>query len=186
MSYQKPGIMKYSKKDRGRSAFIVQLWWIIQSTLFSLSPQFAYNWRNFLLKIFGAKIGKNVLIRPTVRITYPWKLTIGDNSMIGDFVELYNLAEITIENDVVISQKSYICTGSHDLNKITFDLKVKPIYIKEQAWIAADVFIAQGVTIGRGTVIGIRSTVFKDMPDSMICYGNPAIAVRQRPIKKEI
>lgn len=186
MDYQKLGNVKYSKKERGRSAFIVQLWWIIQSTFFSLSPQFAYRWRVFLLRLFGATIGNNVLIRPTARITYPWKLSIGDNSMIGDFVELYNLAPISIMDDVVISQKSYLCTGSHDLNDINFELVVDPIVIQEQAWVAADVFIAPGVTIGRGSVIGIRSTVYHDIPEGMICYGNPARVIRKRQTNQEI
>ena len=87
---------------RGRSALVVQLWWLVQSFLFSPSPQIFYKWRNFLLRCFGAKIGNNVIIRPTVRITYPWRLSIGDNSWIGDNVELYTLGEISIGKNTLL------------------------------------------------------------------------------------
>lgn len=145
-----------------------------------MSPQFMYGWRRVLLRLFGAKIGKHVLIRPSVRTTYPWKVTIGDYVWIGDHVELYSLGEITIGAHAVVSQRSYLCTGAHDYTKLTFDIYAQPIEIGEQAWLATDVFIAPGVKIGKGTVIGIRSTVLKDMPDGMVCYGSPARPVKPR------
>ena len=101
---------KLPKNFRGRNAFIVQLWWLVQSILFRTSPQFLYGWRNFLLRLFGAKIGKKVIIRPSVKITYPWKLTIGDYSWIGDDVNLYTLGEIDIGNNVVIKM-AYVPIG---------------------------------------------------------------------------
>ncbi|MDD3149107.1 MAG: colanic acid biosynthesis acetyltransferase WcaF, partial [Candidatus Riflebacteria bacterium] len=91
---------------RGRSSLIVQLWWLIQATLFRWSPQVCYRWRVFLLRLFGARIGKNVLVRPSATITYPWKLVIGDYSWIGDEVTLYTLGELEIGAHSVISQKS--------------------------------------------------------------------------------
>lgn len=102
------------KGFRGGNAIKVQLWWAVQATIFAWSPQVLYRWRAFLLRLFGAKIGKNVVIRPSVKITYPWKLTLGDYAWVGDEVNLYTLGEITIGAHSVISQKSYLCTGSHD------------------------------------------------------------------------
>lgn len=168
------------KDFRAKNVFVVQLWWIVQSTLFSCSPQFLYGWRRFLLRLFGAKIGKNVIIRPTARITYPWKLTIGDFSWIGDHVELYTLGEIKIGKHAVVSQKSYLCTGSHDYKKTTFDILAKKIVIEDEVWISTDVFIALGVTIGKGAVIGARSTVLSDMPEGMVCVGYPAKPIKPR------
>lgn len=165
---------------RGRSAITVQLWWIVQSTLFACSPQFAYKWRNALLRLFGANIGKNVIIRSSVRTTYPWKLSIGDNAWVGDHVDLYTLGEITIGKNAVVSQRSYLCTGSHDHKAEAFDIYAKPIVIEDQAWVATDVFIAPGVTIGKGAVIGSRSSVYKNMPEGMICIGSPAKPVKAR------
>jgi len=167
---------------RGRSLLIVQLWWLVQATLFAGSPQFLYGWRRFLLRLFGARIGKKVLIRPTVRITYPWKVSIGDFSWIGDDVVLYSLGPIYIGSNTVISQKSYLCTGSHDLTRSTFNIYNKPVEIGNQVWIAADVFVAPGVKIGDGSVIGARSTVLQNIPAAKICYGNPARPVKDRPV----
>jgi putative colanic acid biosynthesis acetyltransferase WcaF len=165
---------------RGRSALVVQLWWFFQSTFFSISPQFMYGWRRFLLRSFGAKIGRGVIIRPSVRITYPWKLSIGDYAWIGDNVELYTLGEIKIGANAVVSQRSYICTGSHDYTKPTFDIYALKTVIEDEAWVATDVYVAPGVTIGKGAVIGARSSVFSDMPTGMICVGTPAKPIKPR------
>ncbi|KHD08202.1 acyl transferase [Candidatus Thiomargarita nelsonii] len=171
---------KLPKDFRGRPAWIVQLWWLTQSTLFGLSPQFMYRWRRWLLRLFGAKIGKSVLIRPTARITYPWKVSIGDWSWIGDNVELYSLGEIEIGANTVISQKSYICTGGHDFRLPSFDIYAKKIQIGSEVWIATDVFVAPGVVIGNGAVVGARSTVLHNLPAKMISFGNPAKPTRSR------
>jgi putative colanic acid biosynthesis acetyltransferase WcaF len=180
MSYQKLNKFVLPVGFRGKGAITVQLWWIIQSTIFACSPQFTYKWRNFLLRQFGANIGKNVIIRPSVKITYPWKLTIGDNAWVGDNVDLYTLGEISIGKNVVVSQRAYLCTGSHKHTAEAFDIYAKPIIIEDEAWVATDVFIAPGITIGKGAVIGARSSVFKDMPAGMICIGNPAKPVKKR------
>jgi putative colanic acid biosynthesis acetyltransferase WcaF len=130
--------------------------------------------------LFGANIGNSVIIRPSARVTYPWKLTIGDYAWIGDNVELYTLGEIVIGNNAVVSQRSYICTGSHDYTKSTFDIYALKTVIEDEAWIATDVYVAPGVTIGRGSVIGARSSVFSDMPAGMICVGTPAKPIKPR------
>ena len=96
MQIQNLNKFQLPKNFRGKNAFVVQLWWIVQGTLFRMSPQFLYGFRRFLLRLFGAKIGKNVIIRSTVRTTYPWKVSIGDYSWIGDDVVLYSLGEIEI------------------------------------------------------------------------------------------
>ena len=165
---------------RGRSAVIVQLWWIVQASLFRLSPQVLYGWRRFLLRLFGAEIGRKVQLRPTVRITYPWKVAIGDHSWIGDEVVLYSLGNIHIGANSVVSQKSYICTGSHNPNSISFDIFALPVWIGDECWIASDVFVAPGVSIANGAVVGARSTVLTDLPAAMVCFGNPAAPVRPR------
>ncbi|TAH25355.1 MAG: colanic acid biosynthesis acetyltransferase WcaF [Cytophagales bacterium] len=165
---------------RGKNPLIVQLWWIVDAVLFQPSPQVFYGWRRFLLRCFGAKIGKSVIIRPSVRITYPWKVSIGDYSWIGDNAELYSLGEITIGNHVVISQKSYLCTGSHNYETASFDIFAKPILIQDQAWLATDVFVAPGVSIGAGAVIGARSTVLKDVKGGFVYAGNPLVQIKQR------
>lgn len=165
---------------RGRPGWYVQLWWLVQSLLMHTSPQFMYGWRRFLLRAFGANIGTNVIIRPSVTITYPWKVSIGDDSWIGDHVELYSLGEITIGRNVVISQKSYLCAASHDYDKPDFPIWARAVTVKDGCWLATDVYVAPGVSIGQGTVVGARSSVFKDLPAGKICMGSPAKVIKER------
>jgi putative colanic acid biosynthesis acetyltransferase WcaF len=165
---------------RGRSAIIVQLWWLVQSTLFACSPQFMFGWRRWLLKLFGAKVGKGVLLRPSVKVTYPWKVTIGDFAWLGDDVVLYSLGEIEIGANAVVSQRSYLCAASHDYTQPDFPIYAKKVCIGAQAWLATDVFIAPGVTVGEGAVVGARSSVFHDLPPMMVCVGCPAKPIKPR------
>lgn len=180
MQYQNLEKFTMPANFRGRNGIVVQLWWVIDAILFRTSPQVLYGWRRFLLRLFGAKIGKKVIIRPTVRVTFPWKVSIGDYAWIGDHAELYSLGEIVIGNNVVISQKSYICTGTHDYRSEAFDIYAKPINIKDKAWIATDVFIGPGVTIGEGAVVGARSTVLRDIEGGWIYAGYPLLKLKKR------
>ncbi|HYW21106.1 MAG TPA: hormogonium polysaccharide biosynthesis acetyltransferase HpsU [Nodularia sp. (in: cyanobacteria)] len=168
-------LRKYDQSwfDRGRPGWYILLWWFVQAIAFPLTPHSFSSWRCSILRIFGAKIGKNVLIRPTARFTYPWKVTIGDYSWIGDDVVLYSLDEIFIGEHCVISQKSYLCTGSHDLQDPAFGLKTASITIGNGVWVAADCFVGTGVEIGSNAVIGARSSVFTDIPPGQVCWGSP-------------
>lgn len=172
-----------SNYDRGRPGWYILLWWLIQAIAFPLTPHNFHSLRISLLRLFGAKIGKGVMIRPTSRFTYPWKITIGDYSWIGDDVVLYSLDEIRIGNHCVISQESYLCTGSHNIKDRAFSLLTNPIAIGNGVWIATDCFIAPGVQIGANTVIGARSTVFNSMPAEYICWGTPCRPHRRREME---
>lgn len=165
---------------RGRSALQVQLWWLVQATLFRGSPQFAYGFRAWLLRLFGARVGVKTVIRPSVRVTYPWKLTIGDYAWVGDQAELYSLGEIEIGAHAVVSQRSYLCAADHDHRQADFPIRARAVRIGAQAWLATDVFVGPGVSIGEGAVIGARSSVFKDMPAGMVCMGSPCRPVKPR------
>lgn len=156
------------------------MWWLAQTVFFRTSPQFAYGFRRWLLRCFGAQVGRHVVIRPSVTVTYPWKVKIGDYAWIGDDVVLYSLGEIYIGPHAVVSQSSYLCAGDHDYAQPDFPIRARKITIGEQAWVAAGVFIAPGVTIGKGAVIGARSSVFGDMPAGKVCFGSPAKPIKQR------
>ena len=166
---------------RGRPSWYVLLWMLVMATVFRWSPHPAYAWRALLLRAFGASIGTNVKIRSSARVFYPWRLSIGDNSWIGDFADLYSHAQITIGRDSVVSQYSYICTAGHDYTRSDFPLVAEPVTIGNEAWIAADVYVAPGVRIGSGSVIGARSTVLSDIPENVVAYGHPAKVARARP-----
>lgn len=171
------------QQDRGRSKAIVLLWWLVQAILFPLS---LHNWNTFrawLLRLFGAKVGKEVIIRPTARFTYPWKIAISDYSWIGDDVVLYSINSITIGSHCVVSQKSYLCTGSHDPRDPTFSLITAPIKIGNGVWIASDCFVAAGVSIGANSVIGARSSVFRNIPAGQVAWGSPCKSRYLRKMK---
>lgn len=165
---------------RGRSLVQVQIWWFVQATFFRHSPQFAYGFRRGLLRMFGARVGHDVLVRPTVTITYPWKVSLGDRSWIGDDVVLYSLGQIHVGDDSVVSQKSYLCAGDHDYTIPDFPIRERAIKIGDGVWIAADVFLAPGTQVGDNTVVGARSSVFRDLPSNMVCFGSPCKPIHQR------
>ncbi|MBU2949618.1 putative colanic acid biosynthesis acetyltransferase [Tamlana agarivorans] len=174
----------HNPKDfRGKSKLIVQLWWICYALFFKTSPQVLYGWRRFLLRAFGAEIGKNVIVRPSAEITYPWKVKIGDNSWIGDQVVLYSLGEIIIGSNTVISQRSYICTGTHNYKKMEFPILAKKIIIEDECWLATDVFVAPGTKINKGVVVGARSSVFKDLEPYSVFAGSPVKLIKKREIE---
>lgn len=183
LKYQDLSQFKMPSNFRKASAVKVQLWWLVQATLFKWSPQVLYKFRSFLLRLFGAKVGKSVVIRPTVTVTYPWNVSIGDYAWIGDDVVLYSLGEIHIGDHAVVSQRSYLCTGDHDHTQIDFPIRGHKIIVENEAWVATDVYIAPNVTIGRGAVIGARSSVFKNMPEGYMCLGSPCKPIKPREMK---
>jgi len=156
------------------------VWQLVQNTFFRWSPRPLHLLRALLLKCFGADIPepRKVVIFPSAKITYPWLLRLEPRSMIGPRVTLYNLGKITLCYGANLSQGSHLCTGSHDFNHWSMPLVTKPIVIGTNAWLAAEVFVGPGVTIGELCVVGARSVVVRDLPASSICVGHPC-----RPIK---
>jgi putative colanic acid biosynthesis acetyltransferase WcaF len=156
---------------------------LVQAIAFPLTLHAHHAPRRTLLRWFGARIGKGVVIRPSARFHYPWKVEIGDYSWIGSGVEFYSLDWIRVGNHCVISQNSYLCTGSHDLSDPAFGLQTAPITVENGAWVATDCFVGPGITIGANAVIGARSTVLADMPPQMICWGSPCRPYKPRSVR---
>jgi putative colanic acid biosynthesis acetyltransferase WcaF len=169
---------------RGRNAFVVQLWWIVNALLFATSPQFMYEWRVFLLKLFGARIGRGVKIRPGVKVTYPWNLTMGDHCWVGDGSKIYNLAKIQFGDNVALADDVHLISGSHEFLSTAFEIYAKPISIESQSWLCASAFVHQGVTIGEGSVIGAGAIVTHDTEPFSINVGAPARAVGDRRLRR--
>lgn len=178
--YQDLSLFSVAKEFRGRGKLVTLTWQLVQGSLFRFSPQPFYGWRRFLLSLFGAKVGRGVLIRPTARVTYPWKVVLGDYCWIGDDAEIYSLGPITIGAHAVISQRSYICAGTHDYHDILFPLVARPVVVEDEAWVATGCFVAPGVTIGRGAILAACTTAIKDVPAGAIMAGTPAKQVGVR------
>jgi len=164
--------------------FLRYLWLSVQATLFRWSPRPCHWFRAQLLRLFGADIPapNKVRIFPTVKTTYPWLLRLEPHSMIGPEVTLYNLDNITLCYGANISQGSHLCAGSHDFNRWSMPLVTAPIIIGRNAWLAAEVFVGPGVTIGELCVVGARSVVVRDLPPSTICVGHPCRPIKARSI----
>lgn len=170
--------------SRGRSGIVEAAWMLVQwSLVSSWLPGSAH--RRLLLRMFGARIGKGVVIKPGARIKFPWRLEVGDHSWLGEDVWIDNLAEVTIGADCCLSQGAYICTGSHDWSRPSFDLLTKPITICDGAWIAARAVVGPGVTVGEGAVLGLGSTATKDLEAWQIYLGVPAMPVAERRARPE-
>ena len=166
---------------RGNNKIMVQAWYLVDAFLYKPSPHFMNGWRKMLLRIFGAKIGVGVIFRPSSTITYPWNLSVANNSYIGDEVVIYNLDQITIGSHVSLSFRSFLCAGSHDPDDQEFSLRISPIIIEDEVWIAADCFVGPGVTLEKGVVLGARSTFPGGRAESGGIYvGSPAKFIRKR------
>jgi putative colanic acid biosynthesis acetyltransferase WcaF len=158
------------------------LWGIIWLIFFRPSPRILHGWRRFLLRLFGAKIGKGVHPYPSAKIWAPWNLEMKEHSCLSEAVDCYCVDKITIGAHSTVSQYSFLCTASHDYTNPQMPLITAPITIGEKVWVAADVFVAPGVTVGDGAVIGVRSSVFKDIPPWTVVAGNPAKILKKREI----
>lgn len=135
----------------------------------------------FILRLFGAKIGKEVRIKPFVHIYYPWKLTIGDYSWIAE-CRIENLATVTIGKNVCISQQAMILTGNHDYKKVGFDLITSPIIIEDGAWIGANATVCPGITVHSHAVLTVGSVATTNLAPYTIYRGNPAVKIKDRVI----
>jgi putative colanic acid biosynthesis acetyltransferase WcaF len=167
---------------RGRSAWVESLWLLSQETL--LTSWFpGSTFRVWLLRLFGAQIGRGVVIKSRVRVKFPWRLVVGDFSWIGEDVWIDNLAEVTIGSHSVLSQGVYLCTGSHDWTKKNFNLIVKPISIGSHAWLCAMSSVGPGVVVGEGAVLGLSSTATHSLLEWSINHGNPARWIKARSIQ---
>jgi len=157
-------------------------WALVQATLFRWSPRSFHSWRAWLLRLFGADIPQltRVVIFPTVKIVFPWKLSLAPRAMVGPRVTLYNLARITLQRGANISQNCHLCAGTHDITQWSMPLLTAPIVIGKNVWLGADVFVGPGVNIGELSVVGARSVVVRDLPAGKICVGHPCRAVKDR------
>lgn len=156
------------------------IWAILNLTVFRIcGGQVCWPLRKLLLKCFGAKIDNRAYIYAKCKIFAPWNLTVG-RACIGPDTEVYNKDIITIGNDSVISQGSFLCSASHDITSTMLPLKTAPIHIGNNVWVASDAFVGMGVSIGDGAVVGARAAVFKDVESWTVVGGNPANFIKKR------
>ncbi len=178
MTRQRLGVYNNDWFDRGRPVWIEALWllasFFVASSIPGNSP------RIMLLRLFGADISEGVVIKPGVRVKFPWRLSIGSNSWLGESAWIDNLGDVHIGEDVCVSQGAYICTGNHNWSEEGFDLKVEPVVLKDGSWVGAFARIAPGTTIEEDSVVSLGAVVVSDVPAGVVVSGNPATIVRER------
>jgi putative colanic acid biosynthesis acetyltransferase WcaF len=154
--------------------------WYFINILFKSSIPYPYTFKVILLRLFGAKIGRRVFIKPCVNIKYPWFLEIGDNVWIGENAWIDNLCDVKIGDNVCISQGAYIFTGNHNYKKEAFDLMIAPINIDDGVWVGAKTIICPGITLKTHSIITTGSVLTKDTEPYKIYRGNPAVPYKDR------
>jgi putative colanic acid biosynthesis acetyltransferase WcaF len=151
------------------------LWGVVFCTLYRMAPRPCHGWRRFWLRRFGAKLESPCAIYASARIWAPWHLTMRAGSVLGDRVDCYNVAPILLEKGAVVSQDACLCAATHDFRSESFDLKPAPISVGEKAWVAARAFVGPGVSVGAHAVVGACAVVMRDVPESVVMVGNPAV-----------
>jgi putative colanic acid biosynthesis acetyltransferase WcaF len=171
--------------ERGASTARELAWIIARGLLFARGTLPLSAARARVLARFGATVGAAPTIRAGVRVTFPWKLSFGDHCWLGEHSWFLNLAPIALGSNVVISQRAFLCTGSHDWADPKFALITKPIVVEDGAWIGAMAFVGPGVRIGSHAVVTAGSVVTKDLPAWTVCSGNPCVPVKERKLRAD-
>jgi len=156
------------------------LWSLTWLLLFRPSPKPLHGWRRILLRAFGARLGRKVSVHASARVWAPWNLEMGDFSSLAPFVDCYCVDRVRLGRCVTVSQYSFICTAGHDIDSPDMRLTTAPVTLEDHVWIAADAFVAPGVRIAAGAVVGARASVFADVPAWTVVGGNPARPLRMR------
>lgn len=165
--------------------YVKRVLWSFGKMFFKFSPRIAFGYRNMILRLFGAKIGKSVHIYSSVNVWFPWNLEIGDWSAIGEDTLIYNLGQVVIGEKATISHKVHICAGTHDYADPSLPLLRPSIDIGNQVWICANSFVGPGITIGDGAIVGAGAVIMKDAEPWGIYAGNPAKYIKKRILKDE-
>ncbi|MFA7235496.1 MAG: hypothetical protein WC058_01415 [Phycisphaeraceae bacterium] len=152
--------------------------------LFRPTPRSLGAWRKGLLRMFGAKMGRTSWVHPSVRIEVPWKLRVGEATFIDRNVLLYNHHGLNIGDRCTISQGVFLCSTSHDYTMTTMPVIGKTIVVEDDVWLCAEAFVAPGVLIGRGAVVGARAAVFTDIHPWTVVGGNPARFIKNRTLRE--
>ncbi|HET9577665.1 MAG TPA: WcaF family extracellular polysaccharide biosynthesis acetyltransferase [Burkholderiaceae bacterium] len=162
------------KFERGRPSVVELLWLITATIAFARAVPF-----NFLrvaaLRVFGASLGRAVVVKPGVRVKFPWRLRVGDHSWIGEDAWIDNLDDVVIGSNTCISQGAYLCTGNHDWKAETFDLMTAPITVGDGVWIAAKAMIAPGVVIGNDSIVTLGCVLTRSVPARSFCSAGQAL-----------
>lgn len=166
--------------DRSSSKIREAVWYLIKVIFFLSALPFPSKFKVIILRFFGATIGKGVVIKPRVNIHFPWKLVVGNNVWIGEEAFLLNFEQLSIGDNVCISQRTFLCGGNHDYKTPSMPYRNGPITLMDGSWVGASTFVGPNVTIGIDTVVSAGSVVTQSLEGNGIYRGNPAIFIKNR------
>jgi len=166
----------------GRSFAIRALWLVVEALVLRNPVVTSYDLKRWTLRRFGAEIGANVLIKPSVSVKYPWHLSVGENSWIGERAWLDTIVAVRIGANVCVSQGAYLCTGNHDWSDPRMGLTAREIVLEDGCWVGAFARVGPGVTVGREAVVGLGAVLLEDAEPRGVYLGNPAVKVGERDL----
>ncbi len=172
----------YKKSDLTRGFFITAMWFLANNIFIKSYLLIPVSLKLLVLRLFGAKIGQNVMLKHGINIKYPWNLEVGNNVWLGECLWIDNLGKVSIGDNACLSQGAMLLSGNHDYGKETFDLIVKDIIIEEGAWIGAKSVVCGGVTCFSHAVLSVNSVATKNLEPFSVYQGNPAQRIRERKI----
>lgn len=159
--------------ERGATKAKEASWYLLKMLFFMGAFPWPSAIKCKILRVFGAKIGKRVTIKPRVNIHFPWKLCVGDDTWLGEQVEIYNFELVSIGSNACVSQQAFICAGNHNFRDPSMSYRNAPVIIEDGVWVGACCFVGPGIKVGEDVVIMAGSVVTKDLPTGMVCGGNP-------------
>jgi len=174
------------QRPYSRREYVARVLWAWTQPLFRFSPRPLFGWRRLLLRLFGARIGRQAHIYPSAQIYLPWNLTLGEEASIGEWALVYNLGPVSIGDRATISHRAHLCAGTHDYRDPTLPLQRLPIEIGAQAWICADAFVGPGRCVGEGAIVGAAAVVVQDVLPWQIVGGNPARVIKTRVLRANV
>jgi putative colanic acid biosynthesis acetyltransferase WcaF len=166
-----------------RLEYLGRVLWALASPLFRFSPRPLFGWRRFLLRCFGARVGRGVHVYPSARVVIPWNLEIGDHASLGEDVLVYDLGPVRIGARATVSHRAHLCAGTHDYRDPALPLRRLPITIGADAWICAQSFVGPGVEVGEGAVVAAGAVAMRAVEPWTVVAGNPAAFVKRRELR---
>jgi putative colanic acid biosynthesis acetyltransferase WcaF len=167
---------KYSRREQA-----MRVAWALGRWLIHLSPRPFFGWRRMVLRLFGARVGREARIYSSTLVYMPWNVELGDWAAVGPDVYIYSLGRVRIGNRATLSYRAHVCAGTHDFTDPTLPLLKPSVAIEDDAWVGTEAFIGPGITVGAGAMVAARAVVVKNVAPLTVVGGNPARVIGQRP-----
>jgi putative colanic acid biosynthesis acetyltransferase WcaF len=166
--------------ELGRPSAVFILWYLCKCVFFLSPLPWPSRLKSYVLRLFGAQVGRCVYWKPRVNVHFPWKLKVGEFTWVGEEVCIYNFAQVTVGANCCLSQRAFLCSGNHDYTRMDMAYRHAPVQLGDGVWVGAQAFVGPGVSLGTDCVVTAGSVVNRSLPSAMVCAGNPCKVMRPR------